>query len=521
MRMVAAVVTILLAGAVTPAFAGEPHGLDALLHQKITWAACAEADLAEAGVECSSVQVPMDYRAPEGKLITVAISRRQARDRAQRRGVLMTNPGGPGGEGLGLATILAEQPAGAVYDVIGMDPRGVGASTRLLCGRTGFPDVTSRPTEAELPLWGQYAKEVEANCARVGGELRQHVTTMNTARDMDLIRSVLGERKISYLGYSYGTFLGAMYGQLFPEHLDRSVLDSALDPGKTWHEQDYDTVATLKDNLAAWEQWVAQRDKSLHLGSSSQAVQQVLDRFATVLAKRGLGALSDVTTFDAKVGERTRYRAMWAPFARNLAKLLPALDGGAVDTAAVQEIVGKESAQRGERNVDGVYPAVTCDWHWPSDVDSYYADMRRIARDFPYGLTANFMAPKNCAFTKGRDPMVAIGARQYPAGLVVQGEGDTQTAYPNGVAMAVRLREPLISVLDDGTHGHFASTGNACVDQAVNAYLVAGTLPARRTACAATDKAEDIPVDGSTAPMPSVQRSLSEVTAEINARPIR
>ncbi|MFE0028614.1 alpha/beta fold hydrolase [Amycolatopsis sp. NPDC059021] len=493
-----------------PAAPPPPDGLDDLVHQQLRWGACETDKLKEAGAECATAQVPMDYRQPHGEQITVAISRVKATDSQRRRGILMTNPGGPGGEGRSLASLLKGQPAAAVYDTIGIDPRGVGASTQLLCEPFNKPDLPSRPAEADLPRFTKAVQDEEAACARGGGELRRHVTSMNTARDMDLIRRVLGEEKINFLGISYGTFLGQLYGQMFPQHLDRMVLDSAQNPDTSWYQQEKDNVTAHGKNVAAWQQWVAERDSTFRLGATPAQVRATLDRFAGTLSQRELGALTDVTAFDNAVGKAARYRSMWAAFAWNLGDLLPALGGGPVDKDAATQIAAlakqsedeHASASQAFRSQDkqagkpnGTFAAITCDWPWPKNPQDYYPDMRRVSAEMPYGDTINSVAPSSCTFTSGRDPMIPVGPRQYPAGVVIQGEGDTQTAYPGGVAVADKLDIPLITVTDSGIHGYYPDRGNSCVNNLVNSYLIDGVLPPRRAVCApVADKVQDIPV---------------------------
>ncbi|MFC7617819.1 alpha/beta fold hydrolase [Actinokineospora soli] len=146
-----------------------------------------------------------------------------------------------------------------MYDTIGMDPRGVGGSTQLLCDPHEEIALPSRPTEADLPKFAEAAKADADACAAGGGDLRKHITSMNTARDIDLIRRVLREEKISFLGYSYGTFLGPLYGEMFPDRVDRIVLDSAQDPRQTWREVEVDDVEANRANVSAWLAWTAER----------------------------------------------------------------------------------------------------------------------------------------------------------------------------------------------------------------------------------------------------------------------
>ncbi|MDQ1647260.1 MAG: hypothetical protein QOJ50_3444, partial [Cryptosporangiaceae bacterium] len=192
--------------------------------QRISWGTCRTgpadkvgAALDTAGAQCGTVTVPVDYREPAGRTLTVAISRRKATDPAHRRGILLINPGGPGAPGLEQVLLAPYLPAVAArYDLIGMDPRFTGRSTPLGCQwhtdtflRSAGPDRASFEQSADL------ARELAASCAPGNAGLLPHASTLNTARDMDLIRAVLGEEKLSYFGVSYGTYLGALYLQLF------------------------------------------------------------------------------------------------------------------------------------------------------------------------------------------------------------------------------------------------------------------------------------------------------------------
>jgi pimeloyl-ACP methyl ester carboxylesterase len=288
----------------------EPGPVDEYYNQTVAWAECPAGWVSPStGVECATVIVPMDYKNPGNGNLEIAISRKKATDPARRRGVLLTNPGGPGGSGLGAVHWFnAQTEVLKIYDVIGMDPRGVGRSTQLRCISTSSDDeFPTRPTDSQLANWSEYARAVEDNCQRGGGEMRRFVSTMNTARDMDVIRGALGEKKVSYVGYSYGTQLGAVFGSMFPKSLDRSVLDSALDPLKTWHEQDVDVVDAITDNLRKWTEWTAARNSTYGLGTTAAAVRGELDAIAAKLKTGPFGGYADVSSFDYAVGA-TRYR---------------------------------------------------------------------------------------------------------------------------------------------------------------------------------------------------------------------
>jgi pimeloyl-ACP methyl ester carboxylesterase len=192
-------------------------------------------------LECSTLQVPLNYHAPNGREIEIAISRLASKNPSQRRGVLLTNPGGPGAAPaldfpFGLKEAGLPQSVLDTYDVIGFDPRGVGRSTPVTCGPTPEqtkygPHPTYANSAADVVERAEAAKAIAEQCAgSTTAWMLPHTTTANTARDMDRIRQALGEQKVSYLGYSYGTHLGAVYTTLFPHRGDRIVLDSNLVP---------------------------------------------------------------------------------------------------------------------------------------------------------------------------------------------------------------------------------------------------------------------------------------------------
>lgn len=501
--------------------------------QRLAWKPCSGENLE--GLECSSVAVPMDYVNPGGGRITIAISRHRATDQKKRRGVLVTNPGGPGGDGLWLAGDFKKQPIAQAYDIIGMDPRGIGESTQLHCVESAMdPEVMSRPDEAQLPLWGAWARDIEENCRKGGGAFREHVTTANTARDIDLIRVVLGERKINYLGYSYGTFLGAVYGAMFPRNLDRSVFDSAMDPTKTWHQQNQDSVGAMRANFDAWASWTAARNTTFKVGATAAAVRGNVDRIAAAMGVKPFGGFEDQTTFDNVFGVLTQFRVAWSGLSTSLGTLLAQLDGAPADAAVAQDnrdaVALITAARKGIKpTYPGAYEAITCEWAWPRNAESYYSDMRKLRDSFPYGFAVRLAAPTNCAFRTDQRPgrLPAIKRAQYPVGLVVQGEGDPQTAYGNGEVMAEVVGHSLISVSNEGGHGQY-NMDNACVDAKVNAYLLDGVLPGSRVVCATANPPADVPADKTSAPLaaapakasPSLSANVKKVTDRMHTRPI-
>ena len=480
---------VLAVGAAVPVQAAATP-LREFYEQRPEWRPCSF----DATVECADIVVPMDYREPAGERISVAVSRIKAADPARRRGVLLSNPGGPGGEGLGLPKAFVATPLARSYDLIGFDPRGVGKSTRLRCADTvAVPRVTSRPTDAELPALADFARARERACHQAGGALRKHVSTANTARDMDVIRGVLGERKINYLGYSYGTYLGAVYGSLFPTRLDRSVLDSAVHPGWVWRDQFKHQAIATKDNVERWAEWIGKRHSTFRLGHSRVEVMATVERLATKLAATPAQGV-DRTRLDAAVGAFARNRAQWPLLAGVVRKL-----GGedADSTRGADAVRAVELMERAglAANHQGVFESLLCEADWPTDINRYYADIRVFRAKYPYGNGITSVMPNPCTFRSFTppEPLVQLTRKGYPAGLVIQADGDTQTHYDGGPALADRLSHRLITVVDEGRHALYM--GNACVERHVDRYLVDGLLPSPRTTCAGAPR-PNVPEDG-------------------------
>lgn len=513
-------VLALQTGAASPASGGE---LATFYGQKLDWKQCEETEplppeeQPDEGVivdpwqgqwkfmECATAMVPIDYTKPEGGQLHVEVSRIKAKDPDHRQGVLLFNPGGPGGSGLSMPLGAREMKVAESFDLIGFDPRGVGRSTRLHCER--IEDTrprTSRPSDDQLSAYADYARAHEDACQRGGKDLRPHISTANTARDMDVIRAALGEKKINYLGYSYGTYLGAVYGSLFPGGLDRSVLDSSMHPDWLWREQALQQSVGVRFNVEQWAGWVGARDRTYHLGTSRQDVLATVEALATDLANRSVPLDRerpedwplywpkefDRTTLDSFLAQATQPRPVWDVTAEVIGELREAADKKTALSPDAADAAAALAADRDITKVDpGVYDTVSCEADWPTDLDTYYADMRRYREKYPFrdgnGSGVIGAAPTNCTFRSFTPPEKPVGLERkgYPTGLVIQGDGDPATQYEGGPAMAKALDHRLISVRDSGTHGHYGLT--ECVTARVDDYLVNGTLPPPGTDCAA------------------------------------
>ncbi|WP_196777550.1 alpha/beta fold hydrolase [Lentzea aerocolonigenes] len=461
------------------------------------WSA-ADAD----GVQHAVLSVPLDHADPDGARIRLKLSRIPAADPARRRGVLIALNGGPGGDdGFGArmpVELRRGTPLNEVYDLVGFDPRGTGDSTFL--GAEASPvtaNFDSRPPDEQFPLLAADMKEREEGCSRAGGNLRRHVNTRNLARDIDFIRESLGEEKINYIGYAYGTMVGAVFGTLFPEHLDRSVLDSCKHPDWDWRTQFKSQGPAIRSSVDAWAAWTGARSNTYGLGVGAEAVVASVEDIAAKLAAFTPNALLR-TLLDQRIGVLAPHRAQWDDLARLVVDLGKATSND--DQAAAEALLAGQSVWRPGSTMGGlreaVLEAVTLETEWPTDLELYYADMREYRDKYPYGFGVMRAQPWVGTFAtwKHAEPVVPVARSGYPAGLVVQNDHDSWSCYEGGALMAKRLGHRMITVADSGGHETYAFDDNEVVDELVNRYLVEGVLPEEDVTCAG-DPRPDVPAD--------------------------
>ncbi|WP_025358128.1 alpha/beta fold hydrolase [Kutzneria albida] len=493
-----------------------PAGLAEFYGQQPKWEPCAK-DGQLAKLQCATLVVPMNYRKPGDERISVTISKLPAKDTAKRRGVLLINPGGPGGPGLSMPLAFADRPIARTYDLIGFDPRGVGRSTPLQCEVSDpLGELPSRPTDSQFALFTAQAQTGESDCERSAGGLRPYVNTPNTARDMDVIRGALGEKKINYLGFSYGTYLGAVFGSLFPASLDRTVLDSSVSPDWIWREQSKEQAVATRANVDALYTWLGERNSVYGLGKSHDEVFATTEALVAKLTAKPVvdpfyGRV-DGSTYDGVLGTLASYRPTWDTTGKMIKTLKAAADGTAAADSAQVVDAGRAAKLVNDlgiaRTINGVFQTVTCEVDWPKDLSIYYSDMKLYRERYPFGYGVSNAAANQCTFRNFAltDKVTDLKRNGYPTGLVIQAEGDSQTQYDGGPAMATKLNDQLVSVSDDGTHGLYGR--NACASDIIDRYLVDGVLPGTRTTCAG-DPRPNVPADGKSALAPRAEAETS------------
>jgi pimeloyl-ACP methyl ester carboxylesterase len=445
------------------------------------------AALDRAGAECGELRVPLDYGRPDGPKITLALSRLKAT--GDRIGAMVLNDGGPGGPGLSMPLRLrpAMREAGTRYDLIGLDPRFVGRSTPIDCKLpfSGWP-WSGGADRSTFERVDRQVADIARRCAANAGEYLPYVNTRNTARDIDQVRIALGEQRISYLGYSYGTYLGSVYMQLFPGRTDRVVLDGPIDPDQYGAQLLRTAGPANEAALRAWAAWAAGRDASYHLGRTTAEVMASVDRVLRVAAKRGLQVgkhrLDDgsvpVLLMVPLADDRDAARATYAEFVRTL---LAATSGPVEPGPELGGLLDALLTPASSQLTSGQIAIVCGDRAVPRDRQTYWRDIQTHRRTEPHFAPLTRMTSP-CAHwpVAPQEPPTTI-ANNEPA-LIIAADGDPRTIYANAAALQQRLPSArLITVRNARKHGIFAEYNNPCTDQTVITYLQTNHLPPNQT----------------------------------------
>jgi pimeloyl-ACP methyl ester carboxylesterase len=461
----------------------------------------AEVPGTPAGVRCGTVSVPLDYAHPDGKQIRLTVSRARAtqkdphnsKRRIPRQGALVFNPGGPGASGMYfplVGTVPRWQRIAAVYDLIGYAPRGVGRSAPLSCEDPAHffkaPSAApTHPSEAYKRERVARAKAYARGCARRSGSRLGFYTSLNNARDLDVLRAALGEDRLTFLGASYGTYFGALYAAMFPSHVRRMVLDAAVDPDprKIWYRSNLEQSAAFEDRWADFREWIARHDDVYRLGTTSARVQRGYDIARERLAAKAAGGKVGPGQLQNVFLTAGYYEDYWPSRAAALSAYLRG-DSAPLVRLAVPD---PETAAEAE-NSSAVYTAVECnDAPWPTDWKVWDRDNTRLARVAPFETWDNAFTNLPCAYwpaPRQRPLDVRTGPGELPPVLILAAERDAAAPYQGALELNRRLAgSVLVTERDAGTHG-IAGGPNACVNGYLDAYLLEGRVPARHASCA-------------------------------------
>jgi len=461
--------------------------------QKLRWVTCDKV------FRCARLLVPFDYSRPAWRRFSLPVIELPASDPAQRIGALVVNPGGPGGSGVSYALEARSEIAAAVrarFDIVGFDPRGVGGSEPAVRCLTG-PGLDKYLATDDTPSSAAQVRAIVAqarlfaqSCERSSGALLPYVGTRNAARDMDVLRAALGEAKLTYLGKSYGTYLGTWYAQLFPTHVRALVLDGAIDPASTGISMN--TVQAQGFELAL-RAFIANCESlpGCPLGHAGVApalarIQSLVDRATThpldneldTQPANGAMLLNGIATALYSQG-------YWGILRSALAA---AFQGNGTVLVELANALFERSASGQYSNLADAETAVDClDRPWPSALGSWRSAAATAAKAAPLFGQAIMWGSLPCAYWPVRSYPLAGGgrsalARGAPPILVVGNLRDPATPYRWAQALSRDLASGVLLGWDGNGHTAYMM-GSSCVDNVVNRYLISLALPRSGMVC--------------------------------------
>jgi pimeloyl-ACP methyl ester carboxylesterase len=466
--------------------------LAAYYDQPVAWG---DPDPELSGARRATLRVPLDYRRPGERDIDLGIARHEATGR--RRGVLVIGPGDDlGNSGLNLlAALLGSLPPELIeaYDIVGFDHRFMGASTPVFSDLEPAERfwVFHHPDSFDAEM--RYQATVAAKCSAGSLDLLAHANSRNICRDMDVIRGVLGTDRIDYLGYSYGTYLGAVYGEMFGAHLNRAVLDAICSPDWVWRGLFTDFPENGERALNRWCRWTATQDAVYGLGSTGPAVRAGYDQ---VLAAVDRG--EEVTL-------------MGFPLDRTLARLIPVgilnsekaypvladilrhlITKAGLDDDSVQFLARMFGEPKEESGTVAQLAILAGDASWPRSPARYEQDMREAAAAFPWtgaalhGIKAPAFWPVPPA-----EPATRLGTKAGGGTyLLVAADEDMSTPWVAARRMHEVLgdRSTFVTVADTAHHRVFPFYGNTGLNELVTDFLLTGGTPGPDHVCANPDR---------------------------------
>jgi pimeloyl-ACP methyl ester carboxylesterase len=494
---VASLLVVAGTGAVSDAAVATAPKRDAALSKTpvLRWEPCGD------GFECASLRVPVDHAFPAGDTVPIAVTRRRAEDPARRIGALVVNFGGPGDPGTSTLHQTADDLPTAVrrrFDLVSFDPRGSGRSRPVDCVddatfARAWSDDRTPDTDAELPRFYDgtaFSVDLVADCVERFGPWLARVGTRNVARDLDLLRAALAEPRLTFLGYSYGTVIGAVYAQDFPDRVRALVLDSAVDLSSGMAAQQRANAAGFERAL---EEFLADCAASASCafaqgGDPADALEDFRRRLESGLRIGTPGGRS--------VGITELYFALltalytpdaW-PFLAQALQAAVARDDG-IGLEALSDLYAGRREDGTYSNFQEVIGVIVCDDH-PEPLesfDSFRASYASFARDYPFFGPLLAGAPLGCDPRLPRprpDEVVGdVRTTEAPPILVVGTTRDPATPYRGAKDLRRRLAGSRLLTVEGTRHGGYAQ-GNLCVDRIVDRYLITRRLPPPATRCA-------------------------------------
>lgn len=462
--------------------------------QKLDWSSCYDY------FDCTELRVPIDYQDLSVGTFRISVLRAAAKDQDNRLGSIVVNPGGPGGSGVDYAynaDYIFSPDITDVYDIVGFDPRGVAMSEPISCFTPEEIDENmasdSKPdNDAEIAATLKDSEDFAKKCAE-NTDYLEHFTTSETARDMDILRAALGETKLNYVGKSYGTYLGTLYADIFPNNVGRFVLDGAVDPNIPMKDQNLAQAIGFDGALKAFVKDCATQSDCPFTGTLAQAQATII---ATLQA-----AVTEPLPQEYPADGDDRIITESIILIGMASSLYDDVDGWPKLRQAFTESAenyGDTFLQLADeysgRNPDGTFMSndfdsgavIDClDWQERRTIEQYKTDAKEFAAKAPVFGPYIAYAGVHCQFlpqpSTQRAPNTLTQIKTAPI-IVIGTIRDPATPYTWSVSLAkIFTGSRLISLDGDGHTGH--GRGSACVDDAVDAYLLKGTLPAANLSC--------------------------------------
>lgn len=466
-----------------------PAGFEEIYNQDVEWTKCGGG-----AFQCADIQAPLDWDNPDSESITIAAQRYNAREKAM--GTILVNPGGPGGSGIDLvsyAPAVFGRELLKNYNILGFDPRGVGQSEPITCLEPAEMDRFLANSFGELNE-GLLAKATEEQkmfgqaCAENSGAILGEVDTQSAAKDMDLIRAVVGDEKLNYLGFSYGTQLGATYAGIYPENVGKMVLDGAIDLRLTSHEQSLQQAVGFENALRAFVTDCQTRSDCVLQGSVDDGMKQI-DQLLTGLLANPMPTDHEGRVLTQNLGfygmaQPLYAEPLWAMLRAALTEAIMANDGSSLLELS-DMYFGREDDGTYADNSFEAFTAINClDSREDADFATMQAESAEIIKAAPvmgkfFGFGAAGCAdwpypeaPQDFDLSaKGAAPIMVIGTTNDPATPYIWAEG---------------LSEQLESgfLVTHVGEGHTAyGQGSTCIVDVVDDYFVNGTIPGKDPNC--------------------------------------
>ncbi|MGA1293185.1 MAG: alpha/beta hydrolase [Candidatus Nanopelagicales bacterium] len=467
--------------------------LEKFYSQELNWTKCEDEKF-----DCTTIEAPVDYENPTGATLTLSLKKLPAKK--DKIGTLLINPGGPGGSGTDFVT-YAEDAFGKrlmdSFDILGFDPRGVAESTPLDCltdkevdefiAFDGTPD-----NEAELTESLNLSKNMAEGCQKIANNLIAHIGTQDAARDMDVIRQLVKDPKLNYLGASYGTYLGATYAELFPDKVGRLVLDGAVDPLLTGEELSFDQAVGLDQALARFVEDCPKHKDCPLTKTGKEGIKEIRD-FLDSLDEKPLPTQDPNRVLTQSMGVYAvagfLYNNDWWEYMRQ--SLKSAFENDGTDLLLIVDLFNDrlEDGTFATNSTEAIY-AINC-FDTPSS--KTVEEVKVLATEWVKSapVFGDYLAWGNLACSvwpvKDEKPLTSYKAKSAAPILIIGTKYDPATPYKWAIGLSNEIENNKLITFEGDGHTAYMR-GSECVDKYVEDYLVEGTIPTKNESCPAIVK---------------------------------